>query len=87
MTMLERRANVHFCCKCGKGMGYSGESMVYLYKVHKEINQYWTRDGRKIESVKTLPKVKRAYNLCEDCANGFSELLDIFLELEEPQCP
>ena len=81
--MLERKENVHFCCKCGKGMAYEEKSMVYLYKVHKEINQHRTRDGREIQSVKTSPKVKRAHNLCDDCAKGFSELLDIFLDMEE----
>lgn len=80
--MLERKANVHFCCKCGKGMAYEEKSMVYLYKVHKEINQYRARDGRKIESVKCVPKAKCAYNLCDDCAEVFSELLDIFLHME-----
>lgn len=80
--MLERRENVHFCCRCGKGMAYEEKSMVYLYKVQKTVKNLLCRDGRKMQTSKTVPKAQRAYNLCDDCAKGFSELLDIFIALE-----
>lgn len=77
--MLERRANVHYCCKCGKGMSYAEKSMVYLYKVETTTRTYYAK-GEERHWFKDTPKAQRAYNLCEECAKGFSELLDLFLE-------
>lgn len=80
--MLERKENVHFCCKCGKGMAYEEKQMVYLYKVETSAIPYYVKGSEK-QWFKKRPKVQRAYNLCGKCAQGFSELLDIFLNMEE----
>lgn len=78
--MLERKANVHFCCKCGKGMAYKEKSMIYLFHVEEEIKTLITRNGRKQYYTKNVPKSDRAYNLCEDCKKKYSVMLDEFLK-------